>query len=144
MWIALFSIVIAAAMCFTMAAILLGPIRQDSSARREQKRARIVEFVRRCRGLGQAACAGLEQKPFDILDERTGWASPPDMMRSNVLMSGQGTASLKCRPKERQIKHGADVGPLLRRIALLKIESDKLDLADPLLFRELQGVCVLC
>jgi hypothetical protein len=59
-------------------------------------------------------------------------------------MSGQGTASLKCRPKERQIKHGADVGPLLRRIALLKIESDKLDLADPLLFRELQGVCVLC
>jgi hypothetical protein len=37
-----------------------------------------------------------------------------------------------------------DICLLLRRIAALKIDPDALDRADPLLFRELQGLCSLC
>jgi len=37
-----------------------------------------------------------------------------------------------------------DIGLLLRRIAVLNIDPDALDSADPLLFRELQGLCSLC
>jgi hypothetical protein len=37
-----------------------------------------------------------------------------------------------------------DIGLLLPRIAALNIDPDALDRADPLLFRELQGLCSLC
>jgi len=37
-----------------------------------------------------------------------------------------------------------DIGLLLRRMAVLNIDPDELDSADPLLFRELQGLCALC
>jgi hypothetical protein len=38
----------------------------------------------------------------------------------------------------------ADVGLLLNRMVVLRIDPDAVDRADPLLYRELQGLCSLC
>ena len=37
-----------------------------------------------------------------------------------------------------------DVSLLFRRLAVLQIDQDELAIDDPLLFRELQGLCTLC
>jgi hypothetical protein len=37
-----------------------------------------------------------------------------------------------------------DVGSLFRRMAMLRIDRNELARDDPLLFRELQGICTLC
>jgi len=44
----------------------------------------------------------------------------------------------------RRRKPPADIDLLLRRMAVLNIEPVEVDSADPLLFRELQGLCTLC
>jgi hypothetical protein len=38
----------------------------------------------------------------------------------------------------------SDIGLLLRRMAVIDIDPDELNSSDPLLFRELQGLCTLC
>jgi hypothetical protein len=41
-------------------------------------------------------------------------------------------------------RHSYDASLLFRRMAALQIDRDELASNDPLLFRELQGVCTLC
>jgi hypothetical protein len=41
-------------------------------------------------------------------------------------------------------RHSYDAGLLFRRMAALQIDRDELASDDPLLFRELQGLCTLC
>jgi hypothetical protein len=140
-WIALFSIVTATAMCFTAAAILLGLTRQNRSAR---GRHAIIEFLRECKGLSQVTCAEVEQMALDNLD-RTPFASGCNIFRVGVLLPGQATSSWQHRfTPDGGIKRGVNITPLLRRMTLLNIEPNALDRVDPLLFRELQGVCMLC
>lgn len=40
--------------------------------------------------------------------------------------------------------HNSDIFLLLERLAILHIDPDRLNVHDPLLFRELQGRCTLC
>jgi hypothetical protein len=45
---------------------------------------------------------------------------------------------------EMSARYCYDAGLLFRRMALLQIDRDELASDDPLLFRELQGLCTLC
>src|SRR5262249_61501852 len=42
------------------------------------------------------------------------------------------------------MRHSYDASLLFRRMAALQIDRDELASNDPLLFRELQGLCTLC
>jgi hypothetical protein len=144
MWIVLFTIVIAAAIFLSVAAILLDSTSQEPSSHRRNKHSIIAEFAQGCQDLSRTACVGFEPKGFGSRD-----ATHPALTASmaDTYWSGadRTTSSFQHAPvRVRRVKPPADIGPLLRRMAVLNIEPDEVDRADPLLFRELQGLCTLC
>jgi hypothetical protein len=142
MWIALFTTVFAVAICFSVAAILLQSTSQSPSPRRRNKRSIIAEFAQGCQDLSRIACVGFEPK----------WFAPRDATHPAISANMADTHLLGCRTSSfqhasvllRRMKPPADIDLLLRRMAVLDIEPDEVDSADPLLFRELQGLCTLC
>jgi hypothetical protein len=142
MWITLFTITFAVAICLSVTAILLQPTRQSPSSHRKNVRSIIAEFAQRCQALSRIACVGCEAKRFGARD-----ATNPTLSANmaDTRLLGRRTSSLQDAPVPlRRMKAPADVGLLLRRMAVLNIDPNEVDSADPLLFRELQGLCTLC
>jgi hypothetical protein len=85
-------------------------------------------------------------KDVRLSDKDSSSALVREAQSSRVGEESRAAAKRTFGPWERPamtLKPG-DIGLLLRRMAVLSIDPDELDSADPLLFRELQGRCALC
>lgn len=146
MWIALFTIVCADVICLSGAMIVSRSTSDGFSPDRRNKRSIIAEFVAEfvlgCQDLSRLACVSFEPKGFGARD------ATPAALRADIAdtrLLGRPIFSLQNAPaRHHRMESSPDIGLLLRRMAVLNIEADEVDSADPLRFRELQGHCTLC
>jgi hypothetical protein len=136
MWIALFAITLAAAMCFTVAATLLQEksrlvSRQSQRALPNKKNRRLIvtEFVRGCRDLSKTACAAFRPSWLDAVDV-TG--SPLSAQRPRGHLPDLMTGGVR------------QAALLHRRMRSLLADSDDFARSEPLLFRQLEIRCSRC
>jgi hypothetical protein len=92
MWITLFTITFAVAICLSVTAILLQTTRQSPSSHRKNMRSIIAEFAPRCQDLSRIACVGFEAKRFGARD-----AMNPTLSANmaDIRLSGRSTSSLQ-------------------------------------------------
>jgi hypothetical protein len=136
MWIALFAITLAAAMCFTVAATLLQDksrlvSRQSQRALPNEKNRRsiVTEFVRGCRDLSKTACAAFQPSWLDAVD---GTGSPLSAQRPRGHLPDLMTGGVR------------QAVLLRRRMRSLLIDPDDFARSEPLLFRQLETRCSRC
>jgi hypothetical protein len=142
MWIALFAIFLVSVVYLRATAILSYLRCNDLPPHRTNRSSALAEFALGCQDLSRTACGSFEPTGFAA----TNASQPvPPRNTADTRLLGRSVFRLRHAPvRHFRTQPCSDIGLLLRRMALLNIEPDRVDGIDPLLFRELQGRCTLC
>lgn len=136
MWTALFTIAIAAAVGFVLAA-WMSPEIGNTARPRKNRRSLLAEFAAGCRELTRTVCAAFEPK-WPARGDAS--AAAPDA--SDARVAGSATTDWRVPSFATTVWRDASLFP--RRLRLLHIDPDEFACAEPVICRQLAIRCERC